>query len=154
MDWPYNVLLSLSWQGIDFSDIRCLPWYILLGEPRHLPFCQLFDPICLLMLAVSNRDNKVQYPSVVIDDIPLRVFAGGEGNHAAIDVQSSLEVGYFVSKSKGGQCALLLPSLNSGGEALGNVKDGGRVVLVELHHRFGRARGDGLCRSHGGLYGG
>jgi hypothetical protein len=46
---------------------------------------------------------------------------------------------------------LLLPFSYGGGEALGNVEDGGRVVLVELHHRLSRAGGDGSCRSRGGL---
>jgi hypothetical protein len=31
---------------------------------------------------------------------------------------------------------LLLPFSYGGSEALGNVEDGGRVVLVELHHRL------------------
>jgi hypothetical protein len=43
---------------------------------------------------------------------------------------------------------------DGGGKALGNVEDSGRVVLVELHHIFGRARGDGSCWSCGGPYGG
>jgi hypothetical protein len=44
--------------------------------------------------------------------------------------------------------------LDGGGEALGNVEDSDRVVLVELHHRFGRVGGDGSCRSCGGPNGG
>jgi hypothetical protein len=106
------------------------------------------------MLSISHRDNEVQYPGVVIENIPLRSFADGEGNCATVDIQPLLEVRYFVSEPEGSQCALLLPSLNSGSEALGNVEDSGGVVLVELHHRFGRAGGDGSHRSHGGPYGG
>jgi hypothetical protein len=49
---------------------------------------------------------------------------------------------------------LLFPLSNGGGEALGNVEDGDRVVLVELHHSFGRAGGDGSRRSRGGPNGG
>jgi hypothetical protein len=49
----------------------------------------------------------------------------------------------------------LLFSLSNGGdEALGNVEDGDRVVLVELHHRLGRIGGDGLRRSCEGPNGG
>jgi hypothetical protein len=48
-----------------------------------------------------------------------------------------LKVGYFVIEGQGGQGILLLPLSYGGGKALGNVEEGGGVVLVELHHRFG-----------------
>jgi hypothetical protein len=38
---------------------------------------------------------------------------------------------------------------NHGGEALGNIKDSDRVVLVELHYSFSRCGGDGSRWSHG-----
>jgi hypothetical protein len=82
------------------------------------------------------------------------LITGWEGNHVLIVVQSPFEVRYFVGKGEGGQCALLFSFMNGGGEALGNVEDSGWVVLVELHHMFGRGGGDGACRSHGGLYSG
>jgi hypothetical protein len=44
--------------------------------------------------------------------------------------------------------------VDGGSKALGNVEDSSRVVLVELHHIFGRAGGDGLRRSRGGPYDG
>jgi hypothetical protein len=154
VDWPYDIFLPLSGHGIDFGDVGYLPWNALPGEPCHLPFSQLFDPVRLLVLSISNRDDKVRYPGVIIEDEPLRSFAGGKGNRASIDVQLSLEVKYLVSESEGGQRVLLLPSSNSGGEALGNVEDGGEVVLVELHHSFSGARGDGSCKSHRGPYDG
>jgi hypothetical protein len=49
---------------------------------------------------------------------------------------------------------LLFSFLYGGGEALGNVKDGDRVVLVKLHQIVGRAGGDGSCRGCGGPNGG
>jgi hypothetical protein len=106
------------------------------------------------MLPISNGDNEVQYPGVIIDDISFGSIACQEGDRIPVGVQLSFEVGYLVSKGEGGQHVLFLPPANGGGEALGNVEDGGRVVLVELHHSFGRARGDGSCRGRGGLYGG
>jgi hypothetical protein len=106
------------------------------------------------MLSIPDRDDKVWYPGVVIKDVPLGAFAGREGNHAAVDVQASFKVGYFIGKSEGGQRVLLFSPLDGGSEALGNVEDSGWVVLVELHHIFGRARGDGSSRSRRGPYGG
>jgi hypothetical protein len=119
-----------------------------------LPFCQLLDPICLLTLSISNRDVKVWYPGVVIDDEPFRAFTDWEGDHVSVGVELSFEVTYLVSEAKVAQGVLFFPLLNSGGEALGNVEDSGRVVLVELHHMLGGAGGEGSCRSCGGPYSG
>jgi hypothetical protein len=71
-----------------------------------------------------------------------------------IDIQSLLKIGYYVGESKGGQRILLFPPLNGGGKALSNVENSSWVVLVELHHMLGGARGDGSRRGHGGPYGG
>jgi hypothetical protein len=106
------------------------------------------------MISIPDRDDEVRYPGVVIDDIPLWPITCGKGDRVSVVIQLPFEVGYFVCKGEGGQCVLLFSFVNGGGEALGNVEDDDRVVLVELHHSFGRAGGDGSHRSHGGPYGG
>jgi hypothetical protein len=106
------------------------------------------------MVLVPDRDNKIRGPGVIIKNVPFRSVACWEGDCISVFVQPSFEVGYFVGEGKGSQCVLLLSFVDGGGKALGNVKDGGRVVLVELHHIFGRAGEDGLRRSRGGPYGG
>jgi hypothetical protein len=106
------------------------------------------------MALFSNRDDKVWYPSVVIDDIAFQVIADGEGNCVSVGVQLLFEVRYLVGKGKGGQGVLFLSFANGGGEALGNVEDSGQVVLVELHHMFGGGGRDGMRRGHRGPYGG
>jgi hypothetical protein len=53
-----------------------------------------------LVLSVWDEDNKVQYPGVVISDVPFRAVTGGEWDCVSIGVQPSLEVGYFVGKAK------------------------------------------------------
>jgi hypothetical protein len=144
----------LGQRGIYFGDEWGLPWNILPGEPCHLPFCQLLNPVCLLALPISNGDNEVRYPGVVIDDVSFRLITCWERDRIPVGVQSSFKVRYLISEGEGSQHVLFLPPVNGGGEALGNVEDGGRVVLVELHHSFSRARGDGSCRSCKGLYSG
>jgi hypothetical protein len=106
------------------------------------------------MVPFPNGDDEVRYPGVIIEDVPLRAFTGWEGNRATIDIQSLLEIGYFVSEPESGQHVLFFSPLNGGGKALGNVKDSSWIVLVELHHRLSRARGDGSHRGHKGPYGG
>jgi hypothetical protein len=106
------------------------------------------------MIPVSSWYDKVWYPGVIVEDISFRPVARWEGDRVSVIVQSFLEIGYFVHEGKGGQSALLLVLSNHGGEALGNVEDGDRAVLVELHHSFGRGGEDGLHWSHGGPYGG
>jgi hypothetical protein len=104
------------------------------------------------MVPFPNRDDKIWYPGVVIDDVPLGMSAGWEGNHATIDIQSLLEIGYLVSEPEDGQLVLLFSFSNGDSKALGNVEDSSWIVLVELYHMFSRARGDGSCRSHRGPY--
>jgi hypothetical protein len=48
----------------------------------------------------------------------------------------------------------LLSLSDSGSKSFGDIIDGDRVVLVEVHHVFSSTRGDGLWRSRGGPYGG
>jgi hypothetical protein len=95
------------------------------------------------MFSISDWDNKAWYPGVVIDDISLRLVAGGEWDHLLIPVQPLLQVRYFVGESKGGLGVLFFSLADRGGEALGNVENGNGVVLVELHHSFSRGGGDG-----------
>jgi hypothetical protein len=114
----------------------------------------LLNPVCLLILPFSAGNDEIWYPGVVIDDVSLGAVAGWEGNCVSVSIQSSFEVAYFVSKAKVSQGVLFFSFSDGGSEALGNVENSSRVVLVELHHMFGRARGDGSCRSHGGPYGG
>jgi hypothetical protein len=106
------------------------------------------------MISIPNRDDEVRCSGVVIDDIPLWPITCGERYHVSVVVQPFFEVGYFVGKGEGGQHVMLFSFTNGGGKALSNVEDGGGVVLVELHHSFSRAGGDGSHRSHRGLYGG
>jgi hypothetical protein len=114
----------------------------------------LLDPIHLLVVFVSDWYDKVWYPGVVIEDVSLRSITCWEGDSFSIAVQSFFEVRYFIGEGEGSQHVLLFSFMDHGGEALGNVEDGDRVVLVELYHSFGRARGDGLCRSRRGPNGG
>jgi hypothetical protein len=107
-----------------------------------------------LILSFPIGDNKVRYPSVIIDDVAFGAIAGGERNCVLVSIQSSFEIGYFIGKAKVTQGVLFFPSLDGGGKALGNVENSGQVVLVELHHMFSRARGDGSHRRCGGPYGG
>jgi hypothetical protein len=106
------------------------------------------------MFTFSDRDDEVWYPGVVISDVPFGVIAGREWDRVLIGVQSPFKIRYLVGKAEATQSVLLLLFSDSGGEALGNVEDSSRVVLVELHHMFGRAGGDGSRRRHGGPYGG
>jgi hypothetical protein len=106
------------------------------------------------MVPVPRRYDEVRHPGFIVNNIPFGVLAHWEWDRVSVVVQSLFKIGYFVVKGQGGQGALLLPFLYGGGEALGNVEDGDRVVLVELHHRFGRVRGDGSRRSRGGPNGG
>jgi hypothetical protein len=154
VDRPHNILLSCGRRGVYFGNEWGLSQNILSGEPHHLPFCQLFDPIRLLVVSLFNRDDEVQYPGVVIENVSFRAVASQEGNHVSVGVQPLFEVRYFVGEAKGSQCALLFLLADGGGEALGNVEDSSWVVLVELHHMFGRGRGDRAHRSRGGPYGG
>jgi hypothetical protein len=144
----------LHQRGIYFCNEWGLSQNILPGEPRYLPFRQLFDPIRLLTLSISDGNDEVRYPGVIIDDISFRLIACREGYRVLIGVQSSLKVRYFVCKDEGGQHILLLPPADGGSKALGNVEDGDRVILVELHHSFSGGGGDGLRRGRGGPYGG
>jgi hypothetical protein len=154
MNGSQNVLLSHSRGSIHFCDKWGLPRNVLSGEPCHLPFGQLLDPICLLMLAVPHWYDKVWHSGFIINNIPLEAVTCWKWDRILVGVQPLLKVGYFVVKGQGGQGILLLPFSYGGGEALGNVEDGSRVVLVELHHRLGRVGGDGSCRSRGGPNGG
>jgi hypothetical protein len=106
------------------------------------------------MVPFPEGDDKAQYPGVVIDNVSFGVVTSWKGDYVSVGVQPPLKVGYFIGEAESGQCVLLFSFTDGGGEALGNVKDSGQVVLVELHHMLGRGGGDGVCRSHGGLYGG
>jgi hypothetical protein len=154
MDGPYDILLPHGWRSIHFCNKWGLPWNILPGEPCHLPLGQLLDPVRLLMFSISCQDDEVWCPSFVIGHVPFGAIAGWEGDCVSVVVQLLLEVRYFVAEGFSSQGVLLIPLSYGGGEALGNVEDGDWVVLVELHHRFGRAGGDGSRRGHGGPNGG
>jgi hypothetical protein len=106
------------------------------------------------MLAIPCWYDEVWHPGFIVNNIPFGAITGGEWDRVLVVVQPSFEVGYFVIEGQDGQGVLLFPFSYGGGEALGNVEDGDRVVLVELHHRFGRVGGDGSCRGHGGPNGG
>jgi hypothetical protein len=123
MDGSHNVFLPWGQRGVYFCDKWGLPQNVLLGEPRHLPFCQLFDPIHLLMFPFSSGDDEVWYPGVVINDVSFRAIAGREWDLVSIGVQLSFKVRYLVSKAKATQGVLLLSFSDGGGEALGNVED-------------------------------
>jgi hypothetical protein len=144
----------LCGRGIDLYDKRGLSQNVFLRESSHLSFGQLLDPVCLLVLSVSDWDDKAWYPGVVINDVPLGSVAGRKGNCILVVVQPFFQVGYFVGEGEGGLGILLFSLSNGGGKALGNVEDSNGVVLVELHHSFGRGGGDGSRWSRGGPYGG
>jgi hypothetical protein len=107
-----------------------------------------------LMLSVSRWYDEIWYPGFIVDNVPLEAIAGGEWDHVSIVVQPSFKVGYLVTEGQGGQGIFLLSLSYGGSKALGNVKDGNRVVLVELHQRVGRAGGNGSRRGCGGPNGG
>jgi hypothetical protein len=108
----------------------------------------------LLMISISDWDDKAQYPGVIIDDIPLRSVAGEERDRLSVVIQLLLQIGYLIGEGKGSLGVLFFSLSSHGGKALGNVEDGDGVVLVELHHSFGKGGGDGSCWSHRGPYGG
>jgi hypothetical protein len=106
------------------------------------------------MLTVSHWYDEVWYPGLVVNNIPFGLITDGEWDRILVVVQPSFKVGYLVTEGQDGQGILVFPFSYGGSEALGNVEDGNWVVLVELHHRFGRAGGDGSRRGRGGPNGG
>jgi hypothetical protein len=86
-----------------------------------------------LEIPFTTGDNEVRHPGVVVEDKSLRAVAAGKGDHLSVGVQLSFEVLHLVGKGKVAKGILLLLLLNGDGEALGNVKDSGWVVTVELY---------------------
>jgi hypothetical protein len=101
-----------------------------------LPFCHLLDPICWLKIPIAGWDNKVGDLCVVIEHISLWLFAGGEGDLVLVDIQSALQVLYFVNnKLSVGGVSFFVP-LNGGNEFSGHIVKGDAVVLVKGHQVF------------------
>jgi hypothetical protein len=143
MDGTHGFFLSFGWGSVYLSNEWGLPWSVLLGEPCHLPFCQLLDPIRLLEFSLTIGDDKVWYPGIVIENESVRAVAGGERDCLMVGVQSPLEVVYLIGETKVAKGVLLLTLSNGGDEPLGNVEDSDWAVLVEFHHVFGSVEGDG-----------
>jgi hypothetical protein len=119
-----------------------------------LPFCQLLDPISLLEFPLTTGNDEVRYPGVVIKDESFRAITGGKGNCFSVGVQASLEVLHLISDGEVIKGVLLLPLLNGGSEALGNVEYSDWAILVKFHHIVSSVEGDGSQRSRGRPYGG
>jgi hypothetical protein len=133
-DWHRIVFFAADcWCCVYFSDERGLPWSVLLGEPCHLPFHQLLDPVCQLEVLVAAGHNEVGDLCLVVELVPLRLVTNREGNMVSIDIQALLQVLYFVNNELSVSSVPLFLLLDGGNES---IMEGDPIVLMEGHQVF------------------
>jgi hypothetical protein len=91
---------------------------------------------------------------MIIELIPLWSLAGGKGDLVLVDIQSTLQVLYFVSHKLLVDGVSFFMSSDGGDKSLGHIVKGDAVMLVKGHQVFSRPWGEGAWRSHRGLYDG